>query len=286
MNQQAVRHSHGIQQDAKHVSAKRGFSRVGKSARSSALALACGAVALLASGCGNAGSAQPGGAGLTLATFSDTEIVGSYSDSVTTLEFTSHETAPGVVVAEVGSGDASITINVDYNEGVVDTAGSEATFTPEAVEALAALESELLAVLSTEEDAPRVEAALGSLASMASDADAGERFPSVRGVSDRGWVTISCSNVCRTLYRSCGGSYVKQTGISSPNCKGRCGAGCGDARSSGKNVWSMDCAEHDYHLGPFADCADDYTFANKTSCTYSPAEYCATNCSCTTGPGC
>lgn len=245
------------------------------------------AVLAMTAGCGDGGGGSVVGAnGLTLETFTDTDIVGTYSDSVTTLQFAAHQTGDGVVVAEVGAGDTKLSVETDYNAGEVTTDGSNSAFNPEETEALQALEIELQAVLSGEEEAPRVEAALRSASTMASEATPGEAFPSVTGVSDRGWVTIGCSNMCRTLYRSCGGSYYKQTGVSSPNCKGRCGAGCGDARSNGYNAWTMDCAEHDYNIGPFGDCVDDYSFAGQAKCTYSPAEYCATNCACTTGPGC
>ncbi|MGZ5970780.1 MAG: hypothetical protein ACXWP4_24080, partial [Polyangiales bacterium] len=78
-----------------------------------------------------------------------------------------------------------------------------------------------------------------------------------------------------------GKTFYLQTGINSPNCKGRCGAGCGSARTGGSNTWTMDCAEHDYHIGPLSDCTDDATLdGNHVKCGYSGGEWCASNCGC------
>lgn len=214
--------------------------------------------------------------GLSLTTYTDDLIIGVYDDGVVTAELTSTQLADGVVVAEVTIGELSFKLTVDNDLGEGAYANPTVAPNGEQVAALRALESQLGFLTNDGEATTTVEQALVSLATVLSESKAGEVLPTVQFAAERGWVNIGCSNSCRTLYGSCGTNPYKQTGTGSDNCKGRCGAGCDNARSGGSHKWTMDCAEHDYQIGPLGDTLDDATGAANYNC--SSGCFWASNC--------
>jgi len=194
--------------------------------------------------------------GLSLRTYTDKQIVGAYDDNVIHVDLESTETSAGVVVVTVTVDQLIYTLTVDYGTGEIDFVNPTAPANREQIAALRALEGELAFMTSEGQVMTDVESALHGVGTLLSDAAAGEVLPSIRTTMNRSISNIGPSNTCRTLYGgSC--SPYKQTGRDSDNCKGRCGAGCNTAHTGGYNKWTMDCAEHDYGIGPAGDCTDD-----------------------------
>lgn len=224
----------------------------------------------------------PSEQGLALTTYTDTLIIGAYDDNVVHVAIESRETSDGVVVATVTIDELVISLTVDSVTSEIDFAAPTSAPNREQVAALRALESEA-AFMNTEGAEPTgVERTLQAIAILASDMVVGEALPSIRTTMNRlSTENIGASNSCRTLYGgSC--SPYKMTGRDSDNCKGRCGAGCGSAHTGGNNKWTMDCAEHDYGIGPFGDCINDATdganyYTSGGSC------YWASNCNSSDG---
>jgi hypothetical protein len=195
--------------------------------------------------------------GLSLSTYTDKLIVGAYDDNVIHVDLESREISDGVVVTTVTVDQLVFTLTVDYGSSEINLANPSASPNREQIAALHALENELAFMTTEDKSMTDVESTLVGLGTLLSDALAGEVLPSIQTTMNRlSTENIGASNTCRTLYGgSC--SPYKQTGRDSDNCKGRCGAGCGSAHSGGNNKWTMDCAEHDYGIGPFGDCVND-----------------------------
>ena len=233
--------------------------------------------------------------GLTLKVQTDTELSGTFTDGVITLTFSSIAIGEKVHQARVSSGPRTIEYTVNSATAELEYTSGHVALDAEEVEAVKALDIALGSLRNTKEPSEytRPEQILFSMMDLATESRPGEVVPVIKKIFTRSVTNIGCSNTCRTIYGSsaCGKgglTYYKQTGINSPNCKGRCGGGCGDARSNGATRWTMDCAEHDYHVGPLGDCADDAAFTNTSvRCGTTSSEYCATNCSCQpTGADC
>lgn len=232
------------------------------------------ALPLFAACSAGAPSPAPIQQGLTLTTYTDKLISGVYDDGLTAAAIRSNEVADGIVVSQVTVGELVYTLTVDYNRGQLELVSPPAAANREQVAALHALEAELGFI--AEDNANNVVHTLRAIATLLSEVAAGEVFPTVQSSINRSVVNIGCGNTCRTLYGgSC--SPYKQTGQNSDNCKGRCGAGCDNARSGGNNKWTMDCAEHDYQIGPLGDVTDDVASASNVSCSGTGCFW-ATNC--------
>ncbi len=219
---------------------------------------------------------------LTITTHDPTRIAGTYTDGLADATF--EVVDRGAIEVDLTLGDLVVHGVYDQAAGTTRLSAPSVIFDQFQIDLVRALESELADALAADEPSA-VDRVLVGFVSYLTDYEAGLAWIDVDLQAQRSIQGIGCGTTCRTLYRSCGGSYVKTTGIRSPNCKGRCGAGCGNARSGGWNVWSMDCAEHDYHLGPLGDCADDTAWGPTYSCGYSGSETCA-GCNCSDGPSC
>jgi hypothetical protein len=214
--------------------------------------------------------------GLSLSTYSDKLVVGAYDDHVVHVDLESRATSDGVVVTTMTMDQLVFTLTVDYGSGEIDYANPSVSPNREQIAALRALEGELAFMTAEDKSITEVESTLVALATFVSDAAAGEVLPSIRTSMNRVIANIGGGNSCRTLYGgSC--SPYKQTGRDSDNCKGRCGAGCNTAHTGGNNKWTMDCAEHDYGIGPLGDCADD-SVSGTNYYTSGGSCFWATNC--------
>jgi hypothetical protein len=197
----------------------------------------------------------------------------AYDDGVVQLRLRSEEQA-GVGVVEVHLGDLVLGVDLDHDRGTATTWGPREAIGQEMLDALAVVET-ALNTLWPETVAPtRTEQALLGAIAMISEMAPGVPWTPISVVNDRGWVNISNGDYCRSLWNS-NGSYWdwRHTGKRSYNCKGACGAGCNYLRA-----WTMDCAEHDYGIGPFGDAVDDFSFAPLYWSEWGPA-YCPSNCS-------
>lgn len=228
--------------------------------------------------------------GLVLSTYTNDEITGQYSDGVVTMQVSSRALGADIALAQISLDDLDFKLTVDYGQGTADFANPSVAVNREQVTALRAFETELGFIDAPGKDLTNVERAIHSAAALLSNAAAGEILPNVHAVSTRSWQSINSGNYCYTLYgtpgyggSSGGCTVVKQTGRDSDNCKGRCGAGCNTAHSGGYNTWTMDCAEHDYQIGPLGDCVDDTALAPSVytsggSCFHSSSCSDADNC--------
>ncbi len=246
------------------------------------LLLALPLFALSACSGAGAGSGEPPPAiehGLKLGTYTATSINGAYRDGVVSVTLSSQEIADGIVVTQVTMADLVYKLTVDYNRSELEFISPTVAADREQVTALRALEGELAFIAQDGKSLTNAERTLHTAATLLSNAAPGELLPTaIQATGNRGWVDIGCGNSCRTLYGSSCSPY-KQTGQSSDNCKGRCGAGCGSARSGSADKWTMDCAEHDYVIGPFGDTLDDASFAHSVSCGSNGSCFHASNCS-------
>jgi hypothetical protein len=235
--------------------------------------------------------------GLALTTYTATSIVGEYRDSVVTIALSSQESAQGIVVTEITTADLVYRLTVDYTRGTLEFVSPTTPANREQVTGLRALEDALAFLAKDSKSLTPVENTLRGAATLLSDSAAGEALPPiVQATTNRSIVNIGCGNYCRTLYgtagyggSSSGCTPYKQTGQNSDNCKGRCGAGCGGTRTGSSDQWTMDCAEHDYQIGPWSDCTDDVLFASTASCGTHAGCFHASNCSsadnCNNTPG-
>jgi hypothetical protein len=232
--------------------------------------------------------------GLKFTVQTETELAGTFADGVVTLSFSSKAISDGVFQARVSTGERTFEYTYNTKTAELEYTSGHVAFNAEEVAAIQAFDIAFGVVRNAKEseEYTKPESTMISLLTLATESQPGEVVPVIVKVITRSITNIGCSNTCRTLYGSSecgkgGNTYYKQTGINSPNCKGRCGGGCGDARSNGSTRWTMDCAEHDYHVGPLNDCADDATGGTGIRCGYTSSEFCATNCSCQpTGDSC
>lgn len=256
------------------------------------------ALSFAVAGCGGAqgdtGSTTEAAQGLIFTVQTDTELAGTFSDGIVALSFSAKAIADGVYQARVSTGERTFEYTYNPTTAELEYTSGRVAFNAEEVALVQAFDIAFGVIRNAKESTEytQPEATMISLLTLATESQPGEVVPFIHKVLTRSITNIGCSNTCRTLYGSSecgkgGNTYYKQTGINSPNCKGRCGGGCGDARSNGSTRWTMDCAEHDYHLGPLNDCADDSAGGTGIRCGYTSSEWCAGNCSCQpTGSSC
>ena len=236
---------------------------------------------------GEADTAPPIEQGLSFSTYTDKLIVGAYDDNVIHVDLESRETSDSIVVTTVTVDELVYALTVDYGSGEINLASPSVSANREQIAALHALEAQLAFMATEDAASTNVESTLHAVGTLLSDSVSGEVLPSLRTTMNRSIENIGPSNTCRTLYGSSCSPY-KQTGRDSDNCKGRCGAGCGSAHSGGNNHWTMDCAEHDYGIGPFGDCVDDEVsganyYTSGGSCFWAGNCNSADGCSSTAG---
>lgn len=235
-----------------------------------------GIMMAMALGCSNGPAGQVDDVeGFALVKHDATTLEATYRSGGASLRATVVEIAPKVVEVTYDFGDPVIGFRIDHNQGVGNFIPSGSALDS----AQARLIDPLLAGLSKvvpvdDAQRTRVEDAAMRQTSFMQIVPVGEALTPYQYVSERGWVSISCtcgnqnigSGYYRTAGRGCG-----CTGGSGQGCKGRCGQGCGITSTPGcvgTTAYTQDCAKHDYGLGSFAAASDDYTFApNNCSCS-------------------
>ncbi len=240
-------------------------------------------LSMVVGACGAEGTPGPQESQLHIATHTATTFQGDFDDGVARIAFHAEETSQNVVHLQLTTAVRTLSVDANFDTGTIRGTGAETALTQEELDAFVALDAELATVVG--DRATPAERVMTGWATFMTQAVPGVAWQDVHAQSARGWVNIGAGDSCRTLYGDSAHGYCtpyKQTGLNSPNCKGRCGAGCGSAHTGGNNKWTMDCAEHDYMIGPFGDCADDATFAANVY-TSGGTPYCASNCSCADG---
>jgi hypothetical protein len=234
-----------------------------------------GIMMAMALGCSNGPAEQVDDEGFALVKHDATTIEATYRSGGASVRATVVEIAPKVVEVTYDFGDPVIGFRIDYNQGVgnfmpsgspLDTAQSRL------IDPLLAGLSKALPVDDAQRS--RVEDTVMRQTSFMQIVPVGEVLTPYQYVSERGWISISCT--CGTQYIGSGyyrvaGRGCGCTGGSGNGCKGRCGQGCGITSTPacvGTTAYTQDCAKHDYGLGTFTAASDDYSFApNNCSCS-------------------
>ncbi|HEX3852117.1 MAG TPA: hypothetical protein VHW01_14195 [Polyangiaceae bacterium] len=235
------------------------------------------AASLVVGGCSTAPSTGSDGTAdevFSLAKNDGTTLDATLSAGGASLHLLSIESAPKIVDITYDFGEPVIAFRIDYNLGEADFMPSGAALDNAHNRLLDSMLDHVGALLDQDETKrPLALEVAYRQTSFMQIVPVGEPLSAFHFVSERGWVSISCScgnqyigdGYYRTAGRGCG-----CTGGSGNGCKGRCGQGCGGTSTPkcvGSTAYTQDCGRHDYGLAAFSTASDDYAFApNNCSC--------------------
>ena len=212
--------------------------------------------------------------GFALLQHDESTLEATYRSGAASVRVLVDETEANVVDVTYDFGDSVIAFHIDYNRSVGDFMPSGSPLDAAQAQLLAPLIEGISNAMPQDTQRTRVEEAAMRQTSFMQIVPVGEVLTPYKYVSERGWVSISCTcgnqNIGSGYYRQAGRG-CSCTGGSGQGCKGRCGQGCGITSTPacvGTTAYTQDCAKHDYGLGTFEAASDDYTFAsNNCSCS-------------------